>query len=131
MNVSSPVICKVCSMADEKTGYCKPPKKHRFKKGQSGNPDGRPRKALSPAALDDAEIIRRLDALIIRVGNREITWREAELRKIQEQAFAGTTKAMRLWEKLQGLAPPPRRGGVLQMPTSFFGMEEFDAKSKK
>ena len=118
-------------MSDDETGYCRPPKKHQFPKGRSGNPKGRPRKAPSPAALDDAEIIRRLDARIIRVGNREITWCEAELRKIQEQAFAGKTKAMRLWEKLQGQAPPPRRGGVLQMPASYFGMEGFDAKSKK
>ena len=110
-------------MAEEKTGYCRPPKKHQFKKGQSGNPKGRPRKVLSPAALDDAEIIRRLDARTIQVGNREITWCEAELRKIQEQAFAGKTKAVRLWEKLQGHAPPPRRGGVRQIPLSYFGME--------
>jgi hypothetical protein len=27
---------------DDKVGFCKPPKKHRFKKGRSGNPNGRP-----------------------------------------------------------------------------------------
>ncbi len=29
---------------DDKTGYGKPPKKHQFKPGQSGNPKGRPKK---------------------------------------------------------------------------------------
>ena len=29
---------------DYETGYCKPPKSNQFKKGQSGNPDGRPKK---------------------------------------------------------------------------------------
>lgn len=28
---------------DDKGGYCRPPKKHRFKKGKSGNPGGRPK----------------------------------------------------------------------------------------
>ena len=28
---------------DEDTGYCKPPKKSQWKKGQSGNPKGRPK----------------------------------------------------------------------------------------
>lgn len=118
-------------MSDDETGYRNPPKKHQFPKGRSGNPKGRPRKAPSPAVLDDAEIIRRLDARIIPTRKGAITWREAEMRKIQEQAFAGNTRAMRLWEKLQGLTPPPRRGGVLQMPASYFGMEEFYVKSKK
>lgn len=35
---------------DEAVGYCRPPKHTRFKPGQSGNPQGRPRKKL---ALND------------------------------------------------------------------------------
>ena len=30
---------------EDQVGYGKPPKKHRFRKGQSGNPAGRPKKA--------------------------------------------------------------------------------------
>lgn len=32
---------------DDEVGYGKPPKKNQFKKGQSGNPHGRPKKKLS------------------------------------------------------------------------------------
>jgi hypothetical protein len=37
-------------MADDEVGYRKPPKHSRFKPGQSGNPDGRKRRAPQPLA---------------------------------------------------------------------------------
>ena len=36
---------------DEKVGYGRPPKKHRFKKGQSGNPRGRPKGSENEATI--------------------------------------------------------------------------------
>jgi hypothetical protein len=44
-------------MDDDEVGFGKPPKKHQWKPGQSGNPKGRPRK---PISTDDGEILRRL-----------------------------------------------------------------------
>lgn len=70
-------------MADYDVGYGKPPRATRFRKGQSGNPKGRPRKSLSltesvrkaatkKVAVHTAEgtkRIRKLDALVEKTLN--------------------------------------------------------------
>ncbi len=44
-------------MADNDAGYRKPPKHTQFKKGQSGNPKGRPRKGKSPIGQDSPYLL--------------------------------------------------------------------------
>lgn len=69
----------------------------RFKKGRSGNPKGRPRKAARPAAaqsplrviLDRSLTVDGLD------GQRELTVEEALLQKTLEEALAGKRRARR------------------------------------
>ena len=99
---------------EEVVGYCKPPKKHRWKPGQSGNPRGRPKKPPDPLSIDDAEIIRRVDAEEITVKGQVMTRREAEIRRIWALAVvAKNRKASRLFERLARSMPSPGRGGVV------------------
>ena len=77
-------------MSDEKTpddyevGYRKPPKNTRFQKGMSGNPRGRPKKALDL----DAELLRQAKSLVtisengrkIRVSKHDVVMRQLLLK---------------------------------------------------
>ena len=99
---------------EESVGYCRPPRKHRWKPGQSGNPNGRPRRPAHPLSMDDAEIIRRVDAEEITINGQVMTRREAEIRRVFALAVvAKNRKARRLFERLAKSIPSPGRSGVV------------------
>lgn len=118
---------------DEKVGYCKPPKKHQFAKGRSGNPKGRPKKQVQPPVqTSDREILKRLDAETLESGGQQISKRELELRILQAKALKGDLRAMKMLDDKRSalkLDEPVQRGGVLvveKIPTA----EEWAARAK-
>lgn len=74
-------------MADDyEVGYGKPPKKHRFKKGRSGNLQGRPPNKKS-RSIDVAEVL--LGPVTVRKNGKSTTMSafEVRIRKLAERAI--------------------------------------------
>ena len=77
----------------ESVGYCKPPRSTRFKKGQSGNPRGRPRNRRREVPYD-----RLLGQMVtIREDGRErrVTAAEAFLLHLTKRGLEGDSAAAR------------------------------------
>jgi hypothetical protein len=89
------------SARDSEVGYCRPPTSGQFKKGQSGNPRGRPRHSGS-------FIDRVLEALNEKVtinenGNkRTITKYQASAKQIANKAASGDIKSIKLLMHILG-----------------------------
>lgn len=81
-------------------GYCRPPAQHRFTKGQSGNPSGRPRGKKKPAKRASLmELLNKVSRrqISITVNDQKVTMTmiEAILTRTAQQALAGKQDAVR------------------------------------
>ena len=78
---------------EPEVGYGRPPVKNRWKKGQSGNPKGRPKRSKNLTTLIDQELERRIE--IKEAGMRQnLTKREAIVRRLVNGALAGNTRSI-------------------------------------
>src|SRR5687767_7466853 len=82
-------------------GYGKPPKAHRFKRGQSGNPNGRPKtntnlRAFITQMMDEDVPVQGKDATISK--------RDAMVRTLVDNAMNGNQRAFRRFLQLANRA---------------------------
>ena len=85
-----------------------PPAEHRWKKGVSGNPRGRPKKRDSLTGLLEEEIVK-----ICPADRERRTWIVLLVRSTLQQAIKGNHTALKeIWERLDGKIP---QSGKLQL----------------
>lgn len=102
-------------------GYGKPPKKSQFKKGQSGNPNGRP-----PSDVSFQAILRRVldKSVVAKTTSGEIRMTQLEVilqQFVSKAANGNVTAAKLLFQELSkaGFSEPQAVGGVLLMPAPY------------
>ena len=108
---------------DEKVGYRCPPKHSQFKKGQSGNPKGRP-KSNGAIELDLDRILDQHVTVQSGGGTETRDSREIEFRVQVNKALQGDLRAAKYvldqFQKYGAISAPKAKAthGVLRLPTN-------------
>ena len=94
-------------------GYGKPPLHTRFRKGQSGNPAGRPRRCTDLASL----LARALDRPAASEGRNRGTQREAIIAALVEKSALGDLRATKLvLDLMRQVAPAATPPALTEAP---------------
>jgi hypothetical protein len=85
-------------------GFGKPPKQTRFKKGRSGNPNGRPRKKPD-FYLELTRVLRENVTITVDGELQRVTVQQALLKRLRDQALRGEVWAGKLLQKVIEATP--------------------------
>ena len=99
---------------DYNVGYGKPPEETRFKKGQSGNPNGRPRKPKSAHDVVQNLLNESVD-IVVNGKRKKITHLEAAILQLRNDAVSGKSiDRIRALKQLKEYWPDFDAGNVSQ-----------------
>jgi hypothetical protein len=85
-------------------GFGKPPERTRFKKGRSGNPQGRPRK--KPDLYSElTKVLRENLTITVEGQQKQVTVQQALLRRLRDQALRGELWAGKLLQRVVAALP--------------------------
>ena len=130
-------------------GYCQPPAEHRFRKGQSGNPAGRPPRRGTgapgdrlPGADEPTRAMILEEAyrpVTVRDGDEEITLsaHRAVFRSMAAAAMSGNQTAQHRWTKLVQAAEAQQKReqialyNVLERDDREYGLEVEDEEDEE
>jgi hypothetical protein len=108
---------------DHKVGYRRPPKHTQFKKGQSGNPGGRPRKRGTVKI--DVEALLQRPVTVVQDGKpcvlspKEVSLRKMLKKAVEEQHLRSIIYLLELFEKHNIIELPTKHaGGVVRVPNT-------------
>jgi hypothetical protein len=84
-----------CDERAEDVGPGRPPRHTRFKPGQSGNPNGRPKVSRNFATILQQQL-RKMVTITVDGKPKRVTVQEVVARRLANDSMKGTTKAMEL-----------------------------------
>lgn len=97
-------------MPKHKVGYCRPPKHTQFKKGQSGNPGGRPKGTLNVATVLENTLRQTVEVVDEKTNEkRTITKLEAAIQRLVDNAVEGDNYAFRVLSVLTQVLHEPEK----------------------
>jgi hypothetical protein len=110
------------SNGDYEVGFGRPPEHTQFKKGVSGNPNGRPRSPTSFQA-----VVRQMgDSMLpTLINGQEMTYREAVVMQLYTQAVKGQLRAILIIDEIEKrIETPTDQTGAYYPPVFTLKLEE-------
>lgn len=89
---------------EQKCGFCIPPKEHQYHKGQSGNPNGRPRGARNRNTIVREQMNRKITLTSPDGNSRRISTKEGIIMKQINKALQGNTNSAKWMIELSDAA---------------------------
>lgn len=89
---------------EQKYGFCLPPKEHQYQKGQSGNPNGRPRGARNRNTIVREQMNRKITLTSPDGNSRRISTKEGIIMKQINKALQGNTDSAKWMIELSDAA---------------------------